>query len=143
MDQFSDMAQPSILTTTYLEEFLGCFLLLEGDEAKVLALLLHFIVRLLDAGDGPVLLEEFSNLLVGQLGLEFADVDLPLLGVGFFDGNLLALYNVVACSDGVPERGNFLVDDETEPSAPARVLICVGRLSFTDISLDISSSANN
>ena len=101
--------------------------------------MLHLIVRLLDAGDGPVLLEEFSNLLVGQLGLEFADVDLPLLGVGFFDGNLLALYNVVACSDGVPERGNFLVDDETEPSAPARVLICVGRLSFTDI----SSSANN
>ena len=62
-------------------------------------------------------------------------MDLPLLGVRLFNGNLLALYNVVACSDGVPERGNFLVDDETEPSAPARVLIYVGKLSFTESSL--------
>ena len=120
----------SRLSTTYLEESLGCVLLLEGDEAKVLALLLNFIVRLLNASYGAILLEEFPDFLVGQLWLEFTDVDLPLLGLRLLHGHLLAFYHVVTSTDSALERGNLFEDDEAESSAPARVLVCDGLPSF-------------
>ena len=77
MDQFSDMAQPSILTTTYLEEFLGCFLLLEGDEAKVFGRAVFAAVHgPLDLDHGAVLRKVLLDLLFGDGIVELAHVNL-------------------------------------------------------------------
>ena len=75
----------------FLQELLSCVLLVEGDETEVLPLVFDFVEGLLDGGDGAVLSEELFDGFVCELSLQFAHVDLALLGLGFLHSNILAL----------------------------------------------------
>merc|ERR1719264_538544 len=102
-----------------LEEHLCGLLLVVGDEAKVLGLVLAPVHGPLQLDHVAVLHEVLLDLVVGDGDVgKLADVDLALLRSCLLDGDLLALDGVLLFQEC---RQDLLCgkDDECEPSRPA------------------------
>ena len=78
---------------------LGVFFFFEGDEAKVFSLIFDLVKRLFNVANDSELTKKGFDLVVGDFGLEFANVDFTRTCLSFLDGDLLLL-DVVRGIDG-------------------------------------------
>ena len=100
-----------------LEQLVGRLLLVVGDEAEIFGLVVFAPVDgSLDLDDVAELGEVLFDVVLGDVVLELADVDLALLRRGLLHGDLLALDDVLLTQNFV-ENFNVLEDDEREASA--------------------------
>lgn len=88
-----------------LEEVRHYRLLLEGDEAEALALVLLLVERQLHLDDVPEFAEVGLDVVVAQVWLEAADEDLAVPRLRLLGVDLLAVNYVVACVDDLPSGG--------------------------------------
>ena len=110
---------------TLLNQLLGCLLPLEGDEGKVLWLVVLALVHWPDhLGHGPEGDKVGLDLLVGHaLSGQVAQVDLTLLGLSLLTGDLLSLDNVSLLSCGGLYPSAVLKQDEGKSSGPSSVRV--------------------
>ena len=110
---------------TLLDQLLCCLLPLEGDEGKVLWLVVLALIHgPHNLSHGPKGDEVGLNLLVADpLSGKVAQVDLALLGLGLLTSNLLSLNNMSLLSCGGFYASAVLEQDEGKSSGPSCIRV--------------------